>query len=275
MNFINKIKLIFKRKGDKDMAIRKEKDEVGLQQPRDAKGRFARKPIKPLPVNMRPQISKWADEDEEEDCGCECGCCGKCSAPANETMIFQLSKLQNRLNPKKECKDVFEEAHDMLITNGGMLSKVIDRNTNKPYGYLIRIPSATDENVVFMRFVKHNEYCSNTYFQKANAIISTLICGERWLEKRNKRGEWIDDIPFEIYYRCTRNVIDISDYGLTSIETPTCVHYVQGRVMNEAEREGYILTEEMMDYINGFEKKARKYYQADGKNKKFIALPFT
>jgi hypothetical protein len=258
------------------MAIRKAKDEVGLRQPRDAKGRFVAKPIKPLPVNMRPQISKWADEDKEEE-KCECGCSCKCNCTDtnNELVAYKFSKFQNRLNPKKDCKDVFEEAHNMLITNGGMLSKVINRNTNKPYGYLIRIPSATDSNVVFMRFVKHDEFCSNTYFQKANAIISTLICGERWLEKRNKRGEWIDDIPFCIYYLNTKNFLHVSDFGITSVQMPSYLTYVQGRVMNEAERAGYTLSDEMIDYISRFEQKAREYYKNNGKNKKFIALPFT
>ena len=45
--------------------------------------------------------------------------------------------------------------------------------------------------------------------------------------------------------------------------------------MNEAEREGYTLTKEMRDYIDRFEQKAKDYYKNNGKNKKFVALPFT
>lgn len=255
------------------MAIRKKDDEVGQRQPRDAKGRFTTRPIKPLPVNMKPVVEKWSTDDEEEGC-----CCSECCCKTKtyfEPVIDKFIHLQNKLNPKKDCADVFEEAHYSLITNGGMISKVINHNTNKPYGYLVRIPSSKDPNVIFMRFVKYNDVISNTYFQKANAIISTLICGERWLEKRNKRSEWIDDIPFCIYYLDTKNFLHVSDFGITAVQMPNYLTYVQGRVINEAERAGYTLTNEMIEYINRFEQKAREYYKNNGKNKKFIALPFT
>lgn len=254
------------------MTSRKAKDEVGQRKfARDAKGRFAARPIKPLPVNMKPQISKWSTEDEEED-----ECCGRCATKTYIEPLFEkFKKLQPMLNPKKDCKNVFEGVHNYLIASGGMLSKVIDRNTNKPYGYLIRIPSSTNPDIVFMRFVKHDDENKNTYFQKANAIVSTLICGERWLEKRNKMDCYIDDIPFCIYYIDTNRFLDCSNHGLTSVQIPGYISYVQGRRMNEAEREGYTLTKEMKDYINRFEQKAREYYKNNGKNKKFIALPFT
>ena len=257
------------------MAIRKakENDEVGLQ-PRDAKGRFASKkarPIKPLPVNMKPVVEQWSTEGEC-NCGGECRCKTKTYL---EPVIYKFNRLQTKLNPKKECKDVFEEAHRCLIASGGMLSKVIDRTTNKPYGYLIRIPSSKDPNVIYMRFVKHDEWNPNTYFQKANAIISTLICGERWLEKRKKTEQWIDDIPFCIYYLDTKNFLHVSDFGITAVQMPSYLTYVQGRVMNEAERAGYTLNDDMIDYITKFERKAHDYYKNNGKNKVFVALPFT
>ncbi len=241
------------------MTSRKEKDEVGQRKfARDAKGRFAAKPIKPLPVNMKPVVSKWLPEEE-----------------ILEPLLTKFNRLQPMLNPKKDCKNVFEGVHRYLIASGGMISKVIDRHTNKPYGYLVRIPSSTNPDVVFMRFVKHDEENKNTYFQKANAIVSTMICGERWLEKRNKMGYYIDDIPFCVYYIDTKAFLDCSDYGLTSVSMPGYITYVQGRWMNEAEREGYTLTKEIRDYIDRFEQKARDYYKNNGKNKKFVALPFT
>ena len=241
------------------MTSRKEKDEVGQRKfARDAKGRFAAKPIKPLPVNMKPVVSKWLPEEE-----------------ILEPLLAKFNRLQPMLNPKKDCKNVFEGVHRYLIASGGMISKVIDRHTNKPYGYLVRIPSSTNPDVVFMRFVKHDEENKNTYFQKANAIVSTMICGERWLEKRNKMGYYIDDIPFCIYYIDTKTFLDCSDFGLTSVSMPGYITYVQSRWMNEAEREGYTLTKEMRDYIDRFEQKAKDYYKNNGKNKKFVALPFT
>lgn len=242
------------------MTSRKEKDEVGQRKfARDAKGRFTTKPIKPLPVNMKPVVSKWSTEEET----------------TLEPLLTKFNRLQPMLNPKKDCKNVFEGVHRYLIACGGMISKVIDRNTNKPYGYLVRIPSSTNPDVVFMRFVKYDDENKNTYFQKANAIVSTMICGERWLEKRNKMGHYIDDIPFCIYYIDTKAFLDCSDYGLTNVSMPGYITYVQGRWMNEAEREGYTLTKEIRNYIDRFEQKAREYYKNNGKNKKFIALPFT
>lgn len=244
------------------MTSRKEKDEVGQRKfARDAKGRFAAKPIKPLPVNMKPVVSKWSTEEVD--------------VTTLEPLLTKFNRLQPMLNPKKDCKDVFEGVHRYLIACGGMISKVIDRHTNKPYGYLVRIPSSTNPDVVFMRFVKHDEENKNTYFQKANAIVSTMICGERWLEKRNKMGYYIDDIPFCVYYIETNSFLDCSDYGLTGVKMPGYITYVQGRWMNEAQKEGYTLNSDMIKYIDRFEQKAKDYYKNNGKNKKFIALPFT
>lgn len=251
------------------MTSRKNKDEVGQRKyARDAKGRFAAKPIKPLPISMRTRVSRWEDDEDEGECHFEC------TKTYAEPLLEKFKRIQTKMNPKKDCKNLFEEAHNYLIECGGMISKVIDRSTNKPYGFLVRIPSSTNPDVIFMRFIKYNSHNSNTYFQKLNAIVSTLIRGERWLEKREERDEWIDDIPFEVYYHDANQYIVIDDFGLTSVIPNQKIHFVRGRALNEVEREGYLIDDNMMDYFKRFEQKAREYYKNNKKNKTFVALPF-
>lgn len=242
------------------MSYKEFEDEAGQRVlTRDSKGRFTKKSsIKPLPAELRAKKSKWSTEEE----------------PVLDDLYEKFKKLQPMLNPKKDCRDVFEAVHRYLIASGGMISKVIDRTTNKPYGFLVRIPSSTNPDVIFMRFIKYNNDCTNTYFQKANAIISTMICGERWKEKREERGEWIDDVPFEVFYHETNGFIVVGDEGITSVLAPDKFYYVRGRLMNEVEREGYVVNENIINYIEGFEQKARNYYKNNEKSKTFVALPF-
>lgn len=207
-------------------------------------------------------------------CNCKCGgnCkCGTVNDPAK--LLAKFEKLQKELNPKKDCKDAFHEAYTYLIASGGMISKVMLKGVNKPFGYLIRIPSITNSKVVFLNFFKAENTNNNSYFQKLAAIISTIIKGERWLKNREESGDWyIDDIPFELRFNATDTFMHIDDGGVNVIKSDKKLYYMPGRILNDVEREGYLIDEEIMDYIKKFEQKARDYYKENGKNKKFIAL---
>lgn len=243
---------------------RKENDEVGQRQPRDAKGRFTKaRPIKPLPVNMKPQISKWSTEEEEETIA------DGTLAHFNE----EFKDLQKFMSPKKDCKDAYQKAHTLLIASGGAIARVINKKTDKPFGFLVRVPSTTNPNVVFLRFTKIDPTINNTYFQKLNAIVGTVAAGERWLAKREEHGYAIEDIPFEYFFQKAHRFMAI-DGGVTVVQPLEDTYYVLGKWMNDVERTGYMIDTKMMDYINRFENKAKEYYKNNKNNKYFVALPF-
>lgn len=236
--------------------------EQRVAQRRDAKGRFMRK----YPVKI---VTK----------SCNCGCtttkksckCGSVNDP--ERLIAKFEKLQVALNPKKDCKKAYEEAHNFLIGSGGMISKVMIKGTNRPFGYLVRIPSITNPNVVFLNFHKANGNTNiNSYFQKLTAVVSTVVKGERYLANRAKYGWALEDIPFELYFKEMENVMHIDDGGVNVIKSEKPLYYLAGKSINDCERTGYMIDEDVMNYFNKFEKKAKDYYQENGKIKKFIAL---
>lgn len=253
------------------MSYKKNEDELGQRQPRDAKGRFARikKPIKikPLPKVDEPfkAKEKWGSYDDFNEDTVTCG--------TLTHFNYEFKDLQKIMSPKKDCKAAYEKAHTLLIASGGAIARVINKKTNKPFGFLVRIPSTTDPNVVFLRFTKIDPTINNTYFQKLNAVVSTVINGERWLAKRKERGYAIEDIPFEYFFQKAHRFMAI-DGGVTVVQPLEDTYYVAGRTLNGVEREGYILDVDMMDYINRFENKAREYYKNNKKNKYFVALPF-
>lgn len=244
------------------MSYWKDEDEVGQRsvQQRDAKGRFMRK----YPVRI---ITK----------SCDCGCTTKSACACKsvndpEYLIAKFEKFQTALNPKKDCKKTYEEAHNFLISAGGMISKVMIKGTNRPFGYLVRIPSITNRDVVFLNFHKADTGNINSYFQKLTAIVSTVVKGERYLAARTKHGYALEDIPFELFFNKADQFMHIDDGGINVIKSDKNLYYLSGKALNEVERTGYMVDEEVMDYFNRFEQKAKDYYKENGKNKYFIAL---
>jgi hypothetical protein len=263
------------------MVTRKETDEVGQRKTkvfkRDALGRFAKK-IEPLPIEMKINSTKWATEE------CNCDCCKSenttkpicsCKQIRPGFGVYELKKLQLALNPKKDCKNAYEEAHRHLISSGGMISKVLRSNSKRPFGFLVRIPSMTNPDIVFISFMKTDPRVNNTYFQKLTAIVSTIIKGEKFLKKRIETGDYIDEIPFDYYINSTCNLQKLDGRGMNHILFDKDIKYIVGKKLNYFEYESFEIDDEVINYFHRFEEKARDYYKENGKNKKIIVLPFT
>jgi hypothetical protein len=247
-------------------------------QPREANGRFAKK-IEPLPTSMRNETAKWSTE---EDCCCgntktACSCKAVHVKPALPGFgMYELKKLQLAINPKKDCKKAYEEAHRYLIASGGMISKVLRANNKRPFGFLVRIPSISDPDVVFISFLKSDPGVLNTYFQKLTAIVSTVIKGEKMLADRRKNEQWyIENVPFDYYINSTNMAQTVDGHGMNYILFDKDFKYIVGKKLNYFEQESFEVDDDVINYFHRFEDKAKDYYKNNGKNKKFVVLPFT
>lgn len=265
------------------MSYKEIEDEIEQRLPlRDSKGRFAKKttkPIKPLPKVDEPFESK-----DKWGCGCGCNCAKdesdhECTCTSNRIKmnfgVYNLKKFQMALNPKKDCKNVYNDAHQMLIDSGGCIAKVVKEGVKKPFGYLVRVPSITNPDIVFLSFLKTDPSVNNTYFQKLTAIISTIIKGEKFIKEREESETYIDDIPFSVYFNSAKYLFRVDDHGMNHINFNNEVKYIVVKKNNYFEVESFEVDDDVIDYINRFEEKARNYYQEDGNNKTFVALPFT
>lgn len=265
------------------MSYKEIEDEIEQRLPlRDSKGRFVKKttkPIKPLPKVDEPFESK-----DKWGCGCGCNCANdesdhECTCTNNTIKrdfgIYNLKRFQAALNPKKDCKKTYNEAHQILIESGGAIAKVVKAGVKKPFGFLVRIPSITNPDIVFLSFLKTDPNVNNTYFQKLTAIVSTLVKGEKFIREREENGVYIDDIPFSVYFNSTRHCFTLDNVGMNHINFDTEIKYIVGKKLNYFEVESFEVDDDVIDYINRFEEKARNYYHEDGKNKRFVALPFT
>lgn len=196
------------------------------------------------------------------------------------SVVETVNDLVNLVKPDMTEQD-FKVVKKWFNKNHGCLSKCVSFDGTEIVGYLVRIEDEKNPLIIYNGYFAAD--FKNRFFNKAKAMIQTVIKGRRYIKEQQKKNnnERVFDRTF------LNNFSYLKDFDIINKEQNisfnleeffkkhnicfTSDEYYHNSIIGN---DGSFYDQEFINFMIAFEEKSQRYYKNYDEKRRFVSIPF-